>query len=265
VNVKSSEQAACASDAAWKALYRIGAVAILVAVALFRRNYGVELVTFKGFGIWAGVPSEFPRSAVDWFALLQSHPFVGLNLLRLRDLVNYCLVGLFFLALGAALWKTSKSAIGVALASALVGSAVFVATNQAFSMLALSRQYAAAAGEVQRAAIEAAGEALLSIDNPGVPFSGLGYYAGLLLVTVAGLILSAVMLRSTGFGRATAWAGILANAFMLGLLVILAVAPNAGPVLLAIPPSVSAVFRVLWYVLSAITLFRMGKPGESQR
>ena len=39
------------------------------------------------------------------------------------------------------------------------------------------------------------------------------------------------MLRGTRFGRVTAWAGILSNAFMLGLLVILAVAPGTGPVL----------------------------------
>jgi hypothetical protein len=259
VNVQSKEQAARAPDAGWKALYRVGAVAILVAVALFRRNYGVELITFKGFGIWPGVPSEYPVRAVEWFALLQEHPFVGLNLLRLRDVVNCLLVGLFFLALGAALWKTSKSAVAVALASALVGIAVFVATNQAFSMLALSRQHAAASGEAQRTAIEAAGAALLAIDNPGMPFSGLGYDVGLLLMVVSGLILSLVMLRGRRFGRVTAWAGILSNVFMLALLVILGVAPDAGPVLLAIPPSVSAVFRVLWYVLAAVKLWRLGR------
>ena len=259
MNIKPRAQAADAQDAGWKALYRTGAVAILVAVALFRRNYGVELITFKGFGIWPGVPSEYPVRAGEWFALLQEHPFVGLNLLRLRDVVNSYLVGLFFLALGVALWKTSKSTVAVALVSALVGIAVFVGTNQAFSMLALSRQYAAASGEAQRAAIAAAGEALLAIDNPGVPFSGLGYYAGLLLMVVSGLILSLVMLRGAGFGRLTAWSGILSNAFMLALLLILAVAPEAGPVLLAIPPSVSAVFRVLWYVLAAVKLWRLDR------
>jgi hypothetical protein len=35
-------------------------VAILVALVLFRRNYGVELITFKGFGIWPGVPTGLP-------------------------------------------------------------------------------------------------------------------------------------------------------------------------------------------------------------
>jgi len=257
VNTRASGRAVGdAKDAGWKSLYRIGGGAILIAVVFFRRNYGVELVTFKGFGIWSGVPTAIPRSAVDWFSLLQSHWFVGLNLLGLRDLVNYCMVGLLFLALGAALWNTNKSAVVVALASALVGIAVYLATNQAFSMLALSRQYAAATGEAQRVTIEAAGEALLAIHNPGLPFAGLGFYVSLLLVTAAGLIISVVMLRSSGFGRVTAWAGILANVSMLGLLAILVAAPAAGPVLLAIPPSVSAVFRVLWYVLSAVTLLR---------
>jgi hypothetical protein len=231
-------------------------VAILVAVVFFRRNYGTELVTFKGFGIWKGVPEAMPRTAVDWFSLLHSHWFVGLNLLGLRDLVNYCLVGLFFLALSAALWRANKSAIAVALAAGLVGTTVFLATNQAFSMLTLSRRYAAATTEAQRAAIKAAGEALLAIDNPGLPNQGLGYTGSLFLVTAAGLIFSLVMLRSGAFGRVSAWAGILANALMLVFVALLIVALPLAPAFYAIPPSVSAVFRMLWYVLTALALLK---------
>jgi hypothetical protein len=259
VNTKTHERSACSLSTGWEALYRIGGVAILAAVVLFRRNYGVELVTFKGFGIWQGVPAEMPRTAVDWFALLQDHWFVGLNLMGLRDLVNYCLVALFFLALGAALWRVSKGAIVVAVAAALVGTAVFLASNQAFSMLTLSRQYAVATSEAQRATIEAAGEALLAIDNPGMAFQGAGYYVSLFLVTAAGLILSVLMLRSGVFGRVAAWAGILANVLMSVFLLMLVVQPPVASALYAIPPSVSAVFRMVWYVLGAIELLRLSK------
>ncbi len=54
----------------------------------------------------------------------------------------------------------------------------------------------------------ASGEALLAIHNPGAVFQGAGVNLGLLLVTVAGLIIAVVMLRSDVFGRATAIIGI---------------------------------------------------------
>jgi hypothetical protein len=205
------------------------------------------------------VPEVYPRTALEWFSVFASHPFVGLNLFGLRDLVNVCLVGLFYLALGAALWRANRSAIVAAVAAALVGIAVYLATNQAFSMWTLSQQYAAATRQTQRAALEAAGEALLAIDNPGRPAQGTGHVVGLGLICVSGLILSLVMLRSRIFTRLTAWAGILASAFILGLLLMLPAAAIVPPALLAIPPSLSAVFRLLWYVTSAIRLFRLGK------
>jgi hypothetical protein len=246
-------------DGAWEGLYRVGGVAILVAVVFFRRYYGAELVMFKGFGIWQGVPEVYPRTVLEWFSVFQSHPFVALNLFGLRDLVNVCLVGLFYLALGTAMWRTHKNAVVVAVAAAGVGIAVYLATSQAFSVWTLSGQYAAAKSEAQRTAIVAAGEALLAIDNPGRPAQGMGHVVGLGLVCVSGLILSLAMQRSMVFGWLAAWAGILANAFMLGLLLMLPAAALLPPALLALPPSISAVFRVLWYVLSAIRLLRLGK------
>jgi hypothetical protein len=98
------------ADPGWKTLYRVGAVAALVAVIVFRRNFSVELVQFKGFGIIRGLPTTWPSSALDWFVLLQDNGFVGLVLLNVVDLVNYALVGLIFLALYGALRRVNQSA-----------------------------------------------------------------------------------------------------------------------------------------------------------
>ena len=81
---ETSERVAGEWDKAGRGLCRAGAVAILIAVVLFRRNYGVELVTFKGFGIWQGVPEVYPRTVLEWFSIFTSHPFVGLNLFGLE-------------------------------------------------------------------------------------------------------------------------------------------------------------------------------------
>lgn len=238
-------------DATWKRLYKIGGIAALIAVAVFRRNLGAEFIGFRGFGI-IDVPVMLPSSAVDWFTLLQNNRFVGLTLLNVFDLVNYALVGLVFLALYGALQQTNKSAMTIAVVFSFVGIAVYFASNQAFSMLALSEQYAVATTNTQKAMLSAAGEALLAINNPGAVHQSAGIYMSLLLVTLAGLIISIVMLRSAFFNRATAYVGILANVLGLGYFIALAFAPA----IYVLFPIISAPFRVIWYILIAHRLLR---------
>jgi hypothetical protein len=98
----------------------------------------------------------------------------------------------------------------------------------------------------------AAGEALLAINNPGVIHQGTGVYMSLLLVTLAGLIISMVMLRSAVFDKTIAYVGILANGLGLGYFIALAVAPAVYVLF----PVISAPFRVIWYVLIARRLLR---------
>jgi hypothetical protein len=245
------------ADSAWKGLYRIGGAAILIAVVIFRRNFGAEMMGFRGFGIF-DVPATPPSSAIDWFTLLQNNRFVGLALLDAVDIVNYALVGLMFLALYGALKRTDTGAVTVATAFGLAGMAVYFASNQAFAMLSLSDQYATATSDAQRSALLAAGQALLAIHNPGAIYQGLGIYVSLFLVGLAGLIASIVMLRSSIFGKTTAWMGIAANGFVLGYFITLAFAPA----LRALPHVISAPFRIVWYVLIARRLFQLGSGGS---
>jgi hypothetical protein len=231
----------------WKPLYKIGAVAALTAVIVFRRYFGVELMTFNGFGIFS-VPATEPVRAIEWFALLEGEPFVGLALLGLFDLVNYVLVGLIFLALYGALRSAAGGVVLLATVLGWAGIVVYFASNQAFGMLYLSRQYGLVPVKGQTEFL-AAGEALLAVHRGTQGFLSLG------LVLLAGLILSLVMLRDGIFGRWTAIAGILANSFGLGYFVALAFAPT----IVWLPPTLSAPFRLLWYLLVARRLFQLGK------
>jgi hypothetical protein len=243
-------------DPGWKSLYKIGAVAALVAVVFFRRNFGTELVAFRGFGIF-DVPEVHPQAAIEWFTLLQEDRLLGLCLFNLVDLVNYALVGLLFLAVYGALRRVDKGAMALATTFGFVGIGVYFASNQAFAMLSLSDRYAAATTEAQRSTFLAAGEALLAIDNPGAIYSGTGIYAALFLVLLAGLVTSIVMLRSGVFNTATAYVGILANGFGLAYFVALVLTPA----MCAVPMVISAPFRVTWYVMIALRLFRLGPGG----
>ncbi len=242
------------ADPRFKNLYLIGGVAAVITVLIFRRNFGVELLTFNGFGLFT-VPETTPISAIDWFNLFQNNWFVGLASFGLFDLVNYALVGLIFLALYGALKQVNKSAMVIATTFGFVGIAVYFATNQAFSMLNLSHRYAEATTEAQQTIFLAAGETLLAAYNPGTIAQGTGYYLSLLLVLLAGLIISIVMLHSPVFNKATAYTGILANGIGLGYFITLIFAPA----ILWLPPSLSALFRMAWYILIAIQLLKLGR------
>lgn len=246
-------------EAAWKGLYYVGGLAALLAVFFFRRNTATELVTFKGFGLF-DVPETWPVGSAEWFALLQQDTTMGLLLFDLFDLINYALVGLIFLALYGALRNESKSAMVVATTFGFVGIAVYFASNQAFSMLALSGRYAAETSEAEQAMFLAAGEALLAIHNPGTMAQGTGIYISLFLVLLAGLIASIVMLRSPVFHKAAAYCGIMANGFALIGLPALAL----GPAIAWAPPTISAPFRMIWYILIAIGLFRLAARVKNE-
>ena len=234
------------TGSAWKGLYRVGGAAILIAVLLFRRNFGAEITLFSEYTV--------PDTAINWFTLLQSNKLLGLAYFEIFDIINYALVGLMFLALYGALRRANQSAMVIATAFGFVGIAVYFASNQVFSMLTLSDRYAAATTDAQRSMFLAAGEALLAIYNPGAIYQGAGIYLSLFLVLLAGLIISIVMLRSSIFSKATAYVGILANGFGLGYFIALAFAPA----ILALPPVISAPFRLIWYILIARRLFQLG-------
>lgn len=244
----------------WKIVYLIGGWAAIIAPVIFRRYYAAEFMAFNGFGVFE-VPEVSPVSALEWFELLINNQFVGLVLLNILDLINYVLVGLMFVALYGALRQVSRWWVSMATLLCLVGVVVFIATNQAFPLLALSNEYAAAATAVEQAALLEAGEALLAIDNPGKVPPGFGSTLGLFLVTVAGLIMSIVMLCSTVFNKITGWMGLLANLILLPLFAAFVFAPmffTTPPVVLyAIPPSVSALFRVAWYLMFGVRLLKL--------
>ena len=214
---------------------------------------------FKGFGIFE-IPDPLPGNALDWFALLQNDPFVGLSLLNLFDLINFALVGLIFVALYAALRSVNKSLMLIAISIGLIGVAVYLASNQAWEMFSLSEQYAAATSDVQRSILLTAGDVLLVTNHPEAPYQATGIYVGLFLVLSAGLLISIVMLQSDIFGKAVAVCGILAN----GLALLGFIALAFGPTVSWIPPTLSAPFRMIWYVLIAIKLFKLAKSESVQ-
>ena len=197
-----------------------------------------------------------PNTISGWFILFQANPIIGLLDFWGLDVPMYAMFVIVFLALYAALKNVDKSRMAIACALALLGIAIFFSTNNPFSMLSLSRQFAAATTDANRSALLAAGEALLANTNQRAIG---GFNMGLLLVSVAGLIVSSVMRRATSFRRLTAYVGILAFGFSLADYLRQAFTSSVIITLLLIFPG--ALLIVVWFSLVGRRLLQLGRLG----
>ena len=165
-----------------------------------------------------------PSTISDWFELFQSNPIIGL---------------MDFWGLEVPMY------------------AMFTIVYNPFSMLTLSRNYAAATTEVERSTLLAAGEAILANTNQRAIG---GFNIGLLLISIAGLIVSVVMLRATSFSRSTAYIGILAFGLSLAEYIRQAFTSSVFIALLLILPG--ALLLVAWFSLVGRRLLQLGRLEE---
>jgi hypothetical protein len=221
------------ADSNWKSLYKVGGAAALV-MAVF---IPIQAIIFV---IWPP-----PSTVTGWFTLFQRSPLLGLLDMDLLLIVDQVLVGLVFLALYFVLRRASQSFMAIALTLGLVGIATYFASTTAFNMLSLSGQYAAATTEAQRATFLAAGQTMLSI------WQGTAFDVGYVLAGIGFLIIGVVMLRSTVFGKKTAYVGILLGVMSL-------VPPTAGTIGLFFALG-SLVPLEIWDILVARRLFQLGR------
>ena len=229
----------------WNSLYRLGAAAAL----------GTLLVGLVEIGITFLPGGNTPAGTVfDWFALLHSNPFMGLRNLGLLNIL-FCALDLpIFFALYAAQRKTERSLAALAMIVSFVGVAVFFATNRAFAMLELSRQYALAGDAPQKAMLAAAGQALLAVGQSHTP----GTFLAFCLSEMAGILISLATLRSRLFSPAAAWVGMLGFACLLVFEVCTSFVPGARPVamLLAV---FGGLLSLVWDLLVARKLIELAK------
>jgi hypothetical protein len=231
-------------DPGWKDLLRIGVFVSLLAGVVFRRNIAAEISLISGT-----LP---PTSALDWFTLLQENRILGVISLDAFDIFNHILVGLMFLVIYIPLKRTNKSRILVATVLGIVGATLYIASNVAFSMLSLSDQFVIATTEVERSALVASGEAILSISQ------GTGFYASLILEAIASLMVSVVMLQGCMFSRITAYIGILAGVCDLSYVIALQFSSLLGILLI----SAAGLFLTIWHILVGRRLYLLSKEVD---
>ena len=225
----------------WAGIYKIGAISAASIVLV----YLIELVIIVVYGL----P---PSTAEGWFGVLQKDRLIGLIQTFALDLLAETahvtlLVALFFL-----LNQTKKltGTLVLSCAFALIGFAVYFATNITFSMLSLSDQFAAAS-ESQKSQLLTSGQTLLAVYN------GSGPFVAFFLLALSGILISVVMLRSQVFAKWVAILGIVGYTLELGL------PPSIDPAwFLQIDPiliGIGGVILIVWYIAIAVKLIEMSK------
>ena len=192
-----------ALDESFKPLYRAGAVAAFATVAI------------TVFQIVAGIlwpPPDFaPTASAATRILEMAHADPVLTFLKLDGLMvlDYLLLIVVYLALYAALKRTSPSLMLPGTALALVAITLYLGTNPAVTMLVLAGQYATAGSDAAASGIVPAAQAVL------VNFQGTAFLVHYVVMGIAGMLVASAMLRGGVFSRATGIAGLLQGAMML--------------------------------------------------
>jgi hypothetical protein len=224
----------------WSPIYKIGGIAALIVASL---TLG-EIIFFIFY--------PPPDTISGWFELFQSNPLVAILDFWGLEIPMYLMFIWVFLALYVLLRKTNQSLMTIALICAIIGSAIFFSTNNPFSMLTLSNQYATATSDVEKSALLAAGQVILANTNQRAVG---GFNIGLFLVSVSGLVTSRVMVQSPVFRRSTAFIGILAFALSLADYLRQALTQSlvfALPVIL-----LGALFLFIWFIRIGLRLYKI--------
>ena len=179
-----------------RGLLRGGGWGALASVALIV----VQVVVFT---IWPPV-----HTVAEVFALMAQNPVLGLLSLDVLYIANNLLVWLFYLGLGAALFPVSRSGVVLAVGLGTLQMAAYMASNPAAEMLTLAQAHVAAV-PAGRAALEAAGEALLT------SWKGTAFLTYYFLGAAVLFIFFWILRRSATFPPSAAWWALAAGILML--------------------------------------------------
>ncbi len=230
----------------WIDIYKLGGVAALSAVLVGLLEI---VITFLPGG------NTTQETVRDWFMLFRTSGFMGLRDLGLLNIfLNALAIPTYFALYAVHRRDRYQPYAALAMIIAFLGIGIFYATNRAFPMFALSKQYAAATTDAQRLILEVAGQSMLSVGQSHTPGTFLSFF----FTEVAGVAISMVMLRSKIFGKVNAYAGILGfgallvfecfSSFVSGL--------SGATMRLAM---FGGLFSMAWYILLARRLFQLGQ------
>jgi hypothetical protein len=226
----------------------------------------VHAAGFCRFGAWAAVIlliyslltmlilillGAAPEDAQGCFEMIQKNVAVAalrLDVLTVLVMPVFCLL---YAALYSAMRKDCHLFAILSCASAVMGVTLILANASPASLVYLSDQYSAATAESRRALLVAAGEAVISTDM----WHGTAAKMGGLLLQLAGVLISAAMLRTTVFSKMIGYSGLVAHGLDLLHIMISFLWPKLAVLAMAI----AGPLYLVWFPLVARRLFQLAK------
>ena len=201
---------------------------------------GIEIVALNAIGL----P---PTRVEDWLELLQRHPLFAVTELTVLQLPLFVLVIPVIAAICLATRERDAVLAGLAFVLAVVGITVFLATDPVLPLLALSRDYAAAASDADRASVIAAARAVMAFATTSVD-------VGTAILAFAWIGTASLTRDSARFAKPTAALAALAGTTELVAVGVDLLLGNANILLLEL----AGALTVLWLLSAGRDLRRIG-------
>ncbi|HEY6957373.1 MAG TPA: hypothetical protein VI814_00950 [Candidatus Limnocylindria bacterium] len=200
----------------------------------------IEIIALNAIGL----P---PTRVQEWLELLQRHPLFAATELTALQLPLFVLVIPVIAAICLATWERDAVVAGLAFVFAIVGITIFLATDPVLPLLALSRDYAAAASDADRASVIAAARAVMALATTSVD-------VGTAILAFAWIGTASLMRDSAPFAKPTAVLAALAGATELVAVGVDLFLGTANILLLEL----AGALMVLWLVSAGRDLRRLG-------
>jgi hypothetical protein len=232
-------------------MFRLAAICGIIPLAVLVFDIVVTMVY--------GAAQTTDRTAVAWIDLFQRNVLLGLQGLSFPQFVSVALGIPFFVALYFSLRDRGAALALLSLILMMVGAAMFLATNAALPMMALSERHAGAS-EAEKATLVAAAEAVLARGTDFTP-AGCGAFV---LQGIAGLLISALMIGAKGFGRWRGWLGLAGFSVLMVFIIGASFIPGGFMVLM--PVSIlGGMASMVWNLAVALSLWRLAKGNKGER
>jgi hypothetical protein len=161
--------------------------------------------------------------------------------------IDNVIIVILYLSFYFTLRQTSWSLMTIAIVLGLLGIASYFASNTAFEMLSISKQYYNAQ-EMDRNVYLAVGQMLVE------SWRGTAFLVYYVLNGITLLIISALMYRSTIFSKTMATFGLIAGIFMI--------IPSTAGIVGMICSLVSLIPWVIFTIMAAVRLLKLSKINE---
>lgn len=233
----------------WPLIYRLGALCAVAALAL--TLFDIVLSMLPGWEI-----ATTPTTPALWLEQAAARPWLAVRNLDLLNVAVSFVSLPMYLALHGVQRRSAPALSLLALATVVLGTAVFLASNVALPMLGLAREYADAT-VAARSALEPAAAALLARGAHG----SLGAFPGFFVSAIGTLLMAVAMLLGGVFSRRTAWIGTIGSVAITTYVLLVTFTPVPETAILALAAP-GGLLLLAWNGLVARDLLRISRRGE---